>query len=763
MIKESSLETTVSTGNLTGTVNVKPPHLLHEFSIDSLQFAKVVNVEYFSEAAKQFTENKKRGKPLYTLAPVGTREYEEFWKEEYRRCRDGYQVGDLWICGRYYHYLNYYPMMRVPEGQENKKTVADKEIGFPSFWLIQYLWKHFQLVAHYGGTFCGVTSEGGEDVVCLKTRGAGFSYMDGHDNVYNYTFLPKSKSYIFAYSGQFLDGEDGIMPKIQEGLDFANTNIGGYTRAGQDFISEWGHARYDKSAEPMVFKAGAKSTSGELSGFGSVIAGVLCDRALKIRGKRGRKVTIEEAGSFPTLEEVLSSSLALVSDGATKVGQRVMFGTGGEEGVGIQALENVFWNPKAYGFMAFPDIFGGSHEKVGFFCPSYFANSTFINEDGTTDIKSAIKFEEKRRAEKEKVSSTTLDKHVAEYPFTPQEALKRLSNLIFNTSLIEARIKKIQTDKTITDALFNCDLTYDKRTEKVSQNPNAHPPIIVYPHRDNDDIYGCVTIKQQPYYTYVQNTDKTFKRVVPDGMYEIVVDTYGVDEALSKESLFACYVYKKYNSYDNVFSGVPVAWFVGRRNLQESCFEQALNLCRLYNAKISGEYNAQGQLLILYFKHKKALRYIAETPTVEGKSIRKGFWEIVTTDSKRSNIKSFAEYLETPRGVEFIFEEDDADLFDEDLVFDLYDVKNIDLIDDIGLLRECLVYKGQNADRISANSLMMIKLKESINKEKAKKEVREDPLLLSRFMSVEIVDEDEGFVEIRNSKSYTINSYMEKY
>ena len=762
-MKEPKLEKNLSEDALIGSTSLKLPHLIHEFSIDSLQFAKVVNVEYFSEAARQFNENKKRGKPLYCLAPVGSKEYEDFWEEERRRCRDGYQVGDLWICGRYYHYLNYYPMMRVPKGQEHKKNVADKEMDFPSFWLIQYLWKHFQLIAHYGGTFCGVSSEGGEDIVCLKTRGAGFSYMDGHDNVYNYTFLPRSKSYIFAYSGQFLDGEDGIMPKIQEGLDFTNTFVGGYSRTGKDFISEWGHARYDKSEEPMVFKAGAKSTSGELSGFGSVIAGVLCDRALKIRGKRGRKVTIEEAGSFPTLEEVLSSSLALVSDGATKVGQRIMFGTGGEEGIGIQAVENVYWNPKAYGFMSFPDIFGGSNEKVGFFCPSYFANSTFINEDGTTDVKGAIEFEKKRRAEKEKVSSTTLDKHVAEYPFTPQEALKRLSNKVFNTSLVEARIKKIQTDKSITDALFNCDLSYNKKTEKIEQLPNSHPPVVNYPHRDNDDLHGCVVIKQQPCYTIVQNTDGTYKRVVPDGMYEIVVDTYGVDEALSKESLFSCYVYKKHNSYDNSFAGVPVAWFVARRNLQESCFEQALNLCRLYNAKISGEYNAQGQLLILYFKFQKAIRYVAETPVVEGKSIRKGFWEIVTTDTKRSNIKAFAEYLETPRGVEFIFDDTDVALFDDDILFDLYDVRNIDYIDDIGLLRECLVYKGQNADRISANSLIMNKIKESIHRETAKREEKQDPLLLSRFMSVEIVEEEDGFVEISNKKSYTINSYSEKY
>lgn len=733
----------------------KTPHLIHDYSVESLSFTKLVNVQYFSEAATAFMENKKKGKPYYTLAPRGSREYEDFWKQEKDRCINGYQVGDLWIAGRYYHYLNYFPMLRVPKGTPKDVVTVEKEIEFPSFWLIQYLWKHFQLVAHHGGSFCGVDSEGGEDVVCLKTRGAGFSYMDAHDDVYNYTFISDSKTYAFAYSDEFLSGADGLMPKIQIGLDFHNTATGGVDKKGQ-FKSRWGHIRYDKSEEPLIFKAGAVSNSGEIAGFGSVIEGVICNRDLKIRGKRGRKVTIEEAGSFPTLPKIMASSLALVKDGGYKIGQRVMFGTGGEEGIGIQALEEVFWNPKAHGFMSFPDIFGGTNEKVGFFCPSYLANSMFINEDGTTDIKGAIEYEKKIRANKATASAETLDRHVAEYPFTPQEALKRLSNTVFNTKAINARIQILKADKSITDKLKHCDLKFNKKTNSVDILPNKFPPLVNYPHKETDSLESCVVIKQLPYKKTVYLPNGTTKKEVPDDMYFIVVDNYGVDESISKTSLFSCAVYKNYNEYDNEFAGVPVAWYTGRTNQQSDSFTILFNLARMYSATVSGEYNAQGQILINWAKHNKLTRYLTETPVVIGKEIkRRGFWEVVTTETKSANIKAIAGYLDEERGL--VIEDDDYD--ENDLGYnpfgseDSYSqqlLTNLDMYDDIAFLEECAKYKfGINADRISCHSLAYKRIKEKVYTETEKK-LKSKETVADRFKSSNTVyEDDEGFVSIQ--------------
>lgn len=749
----------------------KPPHLITDYTIESLSFTKLVNTEYFSEAAKQFKENEKRGKRLYTLAPRGSKEYEDFWEQEKDRCLNGYQVGDLWICGRYYHYLNYFPMLRVPKGTDKSKSVVVKEIDFPSFWLIQYLWKHFQLVAHHGGTFAGIKSSGGLDVVCLKTRGAGFSYMDAHDAVYNYTFYRDSKSFIAAFTDKYLTGDDGAMLKVQAGVDHMNTCTGGFDRSGREFKSRWGHIRYDKGEEPMSFKSGTKSNSGEIVGFNSLISGVICDKDYKIRGKRAMKITLEEAGSFPTLEALIGSSTALVKDGAYKIGQRSVFGTGGEEGVGIAMLEELFYYPEAHDFMGFPDIFGGSNEKVGFFCPAYLANSRFINDDGTTDVQGAIKSEEEIRAKKKQASSRALDKHIAEYPFNPKEALKRLSNNFFAVELINARITKLQTDRSLTDNLLHCDIEAikDKNGKVIKCNivPNKHEPITKFPHENDDDLTGCCTILQQPF-TVLSPFADTDENGVPNDMYLSVIDNFGVDESLSKTSLFACYIYKNYNNYDNEYAGVPVAWYVGRTANQSDSFQIAFNLSRMFNAKISGEYNAQGQLMIDNAKFTKNSDLLCETPVVIGKEITKrGFWEVVTTSSKLANIQSLANYLIEPRGYEIYDTDDDDFSIVGNLMIKNKDegIKlNLDFYFDIPFLVECTKFKtkGGNFDRVSANSLAprRIKKKEYSMKEQSQQNTE---LVLDKFIQEKIVVEDGFFVLSSNDyedESETIKTYI---
>ena len=43
----------------------------------------------------------------YTDAPPRTKAYDDFWFEEYRRCRDGYTVNGYTITGDNYYFLNY--------------------------------------------------------------------------------------------------------------------------------------------------------------------------------------------------------------------------------------------------------------------------------------------------------------------------------------------------------------------------------------------------------------------------------------------------------------------------------------------------------------------------------------------------------------------------------------------------------------------------------------------------------------------------------
>ena len=195
-------------------------------------FHNLVNTRYFQEAAIDFRNNGGR----YTLAPRGSKEYFEYWQMQDSRCENGYKVGDIWIPGRMYWYLNFTPMWKVPDsvalqaleerrdkrGKVSKRT-ADKILDFPRFTEMQYEWWRFKHIAWNGGTFMGITSPGGKHICCAKTRGAGFSYMEAADGTYNYNFIEGSKSYYFASIEQYLT-KDGILNKVQEGLDWINTH-----------------------------------------------------------------------------------------------------------------------------------------------------------------------------------------------------------------------------------------------------------------------------------------------------------------------------------------------------------------------------------------------------------------------------------------------------------------------------------------------------------------------------------------------------------
>lgn len=285
-------------------------------------FHHLVNTQYFREAALDFHKNGGR----YTTAPRGSRDYFEYWEEQEKRCRYGYKVGDLWIPGRYYFQLNFCPMFKVPdhiaigmlkEAKDNKGRVsrrtAEKIFDMPRFWEVHYEWAQFRHIAWHGGSFMGINSEGGKHIACTKTRGAGWSYTEAADGVYNYNFIDGSKSYYFAGAEPYLTG-DGILTKVQPMLDWLNEQC-----------PFWKKNRQKKNTI-MHQRASYIDEFGTEQGTFSEIIGQVVDNPSKTRGKRGRKIVFEEGGSFPRLKDALEVALGSLRDGTIYVGQASVFG-----------------------------------------------------------------------------------------------------------------------------------------------------------------------------------------------------------------------------------------------------------------------------------------------------------------------------------------------------------------------------------------------------------------------------------------------------
>lgn len=668
-----------------------------------MSFHHLVNTRYFSEAAIGFKKNGRR----YTTAPKGSRDYYEYWEEQDRRCMFGYKVADLWIPGRMYFWLNFFPMFRVSEEvmaralakrMETGKigiTVAEKEQQFPSFWETHYEWWNFKHIAWYGGEFMGIKSEGGQHLGCLKTRGAGWSYLEACDGVYNYNFIPGSKSYYFAGAEPYLQG-DAIMDKVQSGLDWIN-----------EHCSYWKQNRQVKKSI-MHQKASYLDAFGVERGSHSEIIAQIVDKPSKTRGKRGRKASFEEGGSFPCLEDALEVCMGSMRDGSVYVGQISVFGTGGETGPGIQGLENIFRNPAAWDMMCFPNIWEDVMEgaECGYFVPCWRANSFMMDAEGNVDMPAAIQDDDIAREKKQKSGKPKdLDRRKAEYPRTPGEALQRLTGNGFNGDEIDKQILKLQSSMELKGMIRHGKMEYidGEGVQFVPQPKNIARPIEDYPHKNTkgdgntNDLTGCVSIIERPF------VDQLGK--VPPGMYLMTFDPYYKEESIDLTSLWSWKIWKLDNKFDLSFTNVPVAWCAGRPTKYEDNHDRMFKAADFYNCMIQGEIAGGGQSVVTYAKSHRKLHRLCHEPEMAhnkelaSKAAGNAYLMNMNTDRKKTGIMYLEDWHMDIRGID-----DKGDM-----------IYNVNRIYDIAWLKEMRRYNPEvgNFDRISDALPAMFMLKEN--------------------------------------------------
>ena len=134
-------------------VDIKNPHLLED-------------MDYFRQAAITF-EALGQYTSILPNAHIGS-EYVKFWKEEARRCRDGYirESDGEWVTGLNYFYWNYSPILKVGDDETGLGVRIE---GFPNPYDGDYLYYHYIENCRRAGKHGNV----------LKARGKGYSYKGG--------------------------------------------------------------------------------------------------------------------------------------------------------------------------------------------------------------------------------------------------------------------------------------------------------------------------------------------------------------------------------------------------------------------------------------------------------------------------------------------------------------------------------------------------------------------------------------------------------
>ena len=215
----------------------------------------------------------------------------------------------------------------------------------------------------------------------LKCRQRGYSFKGASMLVRNYELIPGSKNFAVASEQKFLVG-DGLLTKAWQIMDFVDKH------------TAWSKQRLTSTRMERVsgYKITDEFGKQTEQGYLSSITGItLKNDPERLRGTRGKLVLFEEGGKFPNLETAWRiEQPAVETDDGVAFGLLCLFGTGGTEGGSFDGLKNIFYNPKAFNVLSFPNIWDDGQEQTecGFFVPSW--SNLFMDKDGNSLKEQAI-------------------------------------------------------------------------------------------------------------------------------------------------------------------------------------------------------------------------------------------------------------------------------------------------------------------------------------------------------------------------------------
>lgn len=694
---------------------------------------KWLDSSVFRQEALRFME-----KGYYTEAPYGTPEWLDYWKEQLRRCIEGYEVEGQKITGHHYCYLNFAQIERVEYGEDDEdedEALANKITSFPDFWDGDYnfFWsleiarngicsKHTQVpstdkekskwtelnkklkkltkdseeyiktksqrdkisqdILDRLGLFVKPHLDylnGGYHFIVGKARRKGYSFKNGIIIANLYNTVRNKLTLIGAYEKKFIEQ---TMEKTLGFLNFFNEHTGFSKNRlidKKDFIK----SGYVEEINGVNVEKGYKSVIDAKRTFK--------DNADAMRGVDALFILLEEAGAFDNLAQSYNAIVPSLTAGSKITGQICIIGTSGDMEKGTVDYADMFYNPLAYGLMPFVNIWDDNAENTvcGFFHPVVWNMEGFYDKQGNSDIKKALEWENARRKRllENSSSSILLHRHMQEFPLCPAEAFSMASHSeIVCVEELRNRLNKIQAKSLHIKKGIPVTLVYNQDKTKVIAKPdlnNVLNPIYNYKPKTND-LNGAVVIYEFP------------SENVPQNFYKIGYDPYRQNNGTS---LSAITVFKGHWRGEKTKYKI-VAEYYGRPQNSDMVNEIALKLAILYNTQVMVENEVTHP--ITYFERKKALKYLAAQPdraisnSIQSSKVDRKYGCHMTDKIKEDCIKYTNDWLLNG------YEDDFGNT-----------LSVIDEIDCPGFIEELLMYNRKgNFDRVSSFFMCMMQLQE---------------------------------------------------
>ena len=372
----------------------------------------------------------------------------------------------------------------------NVRTKRERILDFPRFW--DYDWYYFNAIEQ--------AEIEGKHMAVLKSRQRGYSFKGASMLVRNYELIKGSKNFAVASEQKFLIG-DGLLTKAWEIMDFIDAN------------TEWAKQRLTSTRMERVsgYKITDEYGKQTEQGYKSSICGItLKNDPERIRGTRGKLVLWEEGGKFPSLLDAWRIEQPSVeNDDGIAFGTMIAFGTGGTEGASFDGLKELFYKPKAYNVLSFPNIWdeGRENTECGFFVPSWSNLESFddngdyvyMDKDGNSLKEKAVcnLIEQRNKIKDGGASQQSIDRFISERPIRPAEAVLELGKNIFPRKLLMDQLTRIRTNKKLQSMKHVVDLEWDGNGQvKATEKPNGD--ITNYPLKKGDKPHGSVVIWEYP-------------------------------------------------------------------------------------------------------------------------------------------------------------------------------------------------------------------------------------------------------------------------
>lgn len=544
------------------------------------------NPDWFTEARDTF---KRTGH--YCSFRFRSKPYNDFWNEQYRRCRDGMTVNGYTITGDNYFFLNFYTL---PIVDKNKKSGAGTNDDFPVFFVSQYTFFHYYEMAKRLHLHCAL----------MKARSIGFSEINAAIATNMFITIRQSFTIITCY-------DEKKLKRTYRKFTHALTFLDSKTDGGMFRLRQIEDSALTKTSGRYENRNGQKVPTG----FQSTVMGVNGSDPSNIRGDRVDLIIYDEAGSWPDLTTAVIQGQELVEVQGIPRGIMMFGGTGGDKGKNLEGLRTIYYEPEAFKVLPYKHNYSQTGDTVitGFFIP-YFAQSLdpeYMDCRGVCKVEEFKKVLQKERSKLAHIPSEYVKK-CAERCWNAEEAFNLEGDNKFNKVNIAEQLTRIRALKQC-PSIETGFLEYAFKDGKhAEENINGFKWI---PNQN-----GKIKILEHPIWTLPQKEDEDGKVIWSPpaekirNLYVIGIDGIDIGKAQTSEytkdpSDFCLTVFKRtYGMEEPQF----VAIYKDRPNDVRECYKIAIKLAQYYNAVINIE--ATRQSIIPYARERKLLKLFMRRP-----------------------------------------------------------------------------------------------------------------------------------------------------